>query len=169
MVYYTSHCPSCRALVDLYVICSGLGPATVRCRKCGKRCATERSEWNDLSAAGRARYVAVSLVHACSLGFLGAITASLAAYGIEHGPTSTVPRSAFFGGTLYAGAAFYVGLVVWVQLARVRGSKLRAARGAKKEPIVARLTSLDLGLQLKLLALIWVPVIVGDIIGLIRA
>jgi hypothetical protein len=148
----------------MYVICSGLGPARARCGKCATVYPTGRLEWAEMATLERVRYVAVSIVHACALGVLGGITGSLAAYGLKHGFRSTVPGNAFFGASFYASAACYAALVAVLQVLRVHRSQVRV-RARAKEPIVTRLKSLDFALQLKLLALIWVPVLASDLVG----
>lgn len=163
MLYYTVQCPDCHALLDVYVVCSGLGPTSARCRKCNKVFSTGRAEWSDMTTFDRVRFVGVSVMHACALGFLGGITGSLAAYALTHGFTSTVPRAAFFGASFYASAACWAVLTLLLQAVRFRRSAARALERA--DPPVASFTSLDFALQLKLLALVWVPVLACGLIG----
>jgi hypothetical protein len=58
------HCPFCLNLIEttLVGLSTFLGPSLVQCRKCGRLLLSHRWEWRDRGVAGKAWYVAVSLV-----------------------------------------------------------------------------------------------------------
>ena len=67
------HCPFCLKIIEITPIglSTFLGPSLLQCPKCGQFLISHRREWNSRSSAGKAWYVAVSLVY---VGFCTAIS-----------------------------------------------------------------------------------------------
>jgi hypothetical protein len=136
------NCPYCTSLIETTLIglSTFLGPSLLQCRDCGRLLASHRREWGERGSAGKAWYVAVSLVH---VGFCAAL-----AFGctwLACGAGRSTPMWLPVVASAVCGAA-----VGSLQLWRVARSK-RRTRAVDRRPHQPGLWSLDFCLPQKVL------------------
>ena len=132
-------CPRCQSFCGsrlFYGISSGLGPRQCMCSKCFEPIDFGRREWDEMDAAGKFRYVAVSLLYMFLLGAAcGAFAGTCIGY-LNNGPHS--PEVSLTRGVAYwpFGLAAAIAVAI-LQIARIVCSR-RRHRGWNEPHLASR-------------------------------
>ena len=123
MHFSIQSCTQCQNPLETRILglCSGLGPPTVRCSKCGLVNTLVRKEWRDFSALDVARYLTISVLAIAGFALVGAIVGCLS-YPIPDVPWGKRPVDATNPGFV-PGAVVFSLLALSLQLYRIASSR----------------------------------------------
>ncbi len=126
MHYSSISCLKCKIILEIRVLglCTGLGPSTVICGKCGTLNQLARKEWAEFRSLDYFKFVLFSAVGISFLALLGAIVSGMAYPAPENVPWG---RKEIENSWFYVGGLLFVFLGILLQTYRVIASRKRTS------------------------------------------
>jgi hypothetical protein len=160
-------CGKCNSAVDLRIFgfSSILGPPAVNCPWCKEPVQTERLEWDDMAVRSKVAYVVISVVYMAIIGLLGGLSVDSTVSLYEAGHMATT--WGFERTTFWVGFGCWAALTALLQSYRYVCSR-RRTRLAPGQPLSRGYLNLQVSMQGKVLALLFITPLAAWLIHLVR-